>query len=137
MPKRPTLRERVSAPADTDQARGWEAAYAPAAPPSRDRRPAKRDDRLHEAVAAATFAAADRPDGDDGREPIRRVAEGTRAVARAQAELVAEWLLTPLWATGVTSPAALPERYRRLADAYRELAQAYYGAAAWPGTFGR
>ena len=133
MPKRPTLRDRVDAAQATPPPQAWESAYARTSAPAH---PAT--DHLHEAVAPARVPEGERLEGagEDGLMdgPLHLLAERTRDLARAQADLLSEWLLSPLWGAGVGSPTALTDHYTRVAGAYRALAEAYLAAAtSWPG----
>lgn len=68
-------------------------------------------------------------DGDQVRETLQRLGEGTREVVAAQTAVNAEWLRAPLWLTGAASPVDLQARYFRLFDAQRELFRIYLDAA--------
>jgi CxxC motif-containing protein (DUF1111 family) len=129
VPKRPTLRDRVNAIASAPPS-AWEAAYAGDGSST----PRLAETRLHEAVSPARVPEAERLDRATPDGPLHDLAERTRDAARAQAELVAEWLLAPLWGTGVSSPTALADCYARAGEAFRALTEAYLTATtAWPG----
>lgn len=68
-------------------------------------------------------------DRDRVRENVRRIAEGTREVAGAQAAVAGEWLRAPFWLAGAGSPSDLQARYFQLFEARRELVRAYLDAA--------
>lgn len=67
--------------------------------------------------------------GDQMREFITRLGEGTRELTSAQVAVAGEWLRAPFWFTGAASPSDLQARYFRLFEANRNLARLYLDAA--------